>query len=410
MAKGTVERKYYNSAIGSWAGFIYQGLCGLYHCLSLIAKDKDRYNGYKLYLDSYEDFAIMDDRGKLVSLHQCKNEKNVTDYTAEFRKMKRKLKIFAEQEEPVCTEDCKLYFHTNKDLKVEKGIDMYPFKSTQNYCEPGELLNLMYDIVNPLLQKNEHTIYKVVYSLVALVDQKVLDIHQKYITKKNKEALHKIAKEEYSAISFQSIIDRLFAKEEYFAYDRESYITRIKYKLIQDLDDICGDEDNDEITDEQKERILFLIERLRTMKSDAMESFLQRVHPINDISKRSIDDYANVSANGKARALFNVVSELELLEDDLSWNTAKGKETPTSLNKDIKAATLCKKIIRNRTNNDSLYEYDWLVGDVCETVDNIGTYLPAISDVESKANDERSIFETKKVGLVSKQDKIDGKY
>lgn len=199
-------------------------------------------------------------------------------------------------------------------------------------------------------------------------------------------------------------------KKKFFVYDRDSYITRIKYKLIKDLDDICCDEDNDEITDEQKEHISFLVERLRAMKPDEMEPFLRRVHPIDDISKRSVDDYANVSAKGKVLALFNVVSELELLDDDLSWNTIKGKETPTSLNKDLKAATLCKKIIRNRTNNNSLYEYDWLVGDVLESIDDIGTYLPTISDVESKTNDERSIFETKKVGLVSKQDKIDGKY
>lgn len=406
MAKNTIERKYYNSAIGSWAGFIYQGLCGLYHCLRLIAEDRDKYKDYKLYLDSYEDFAIMADNDKLVSLHQCKNEKNVTDYTAEFRKMKRKLKILADQ----CTDECRLYFHTNKELKVEQGIIMYPFTNNQNYSEPGELISLIYGVVNLLLHQNESTINKVVYSLVALVDQKVLDIHQKYITKKNKEALYKIAKEEYSAISFQSIIDRFFAKEEVFAYDRDSYITRIKYKLIKDLDNMCSDVDNDEITDEQKERISFLIERLRAMKPDEMEPFLRRVHPIDDISKRSVDDYANVSANGKVLALFNVVSELELLDDDLSWNTTKGKETPTSLNKDMKAATLCKKIIRNKTNNDSLYEYDWLVGDVLEIIDDIGAYLPTISDLESKTNDERSIFETKKVGLVSKQDKIDGKY
>lgn len=410
MAKKTVERKYDNSAIGSWAGFIYQGLCGLCYCLKLIAEDREKYKGYKLYLDSYEDFAIMDERGKLVSLHQCKNEKNVTDYTVEFAKMKTKLEILAEQDEPGCAEDCKLFFHTNKLLKVVDDIVLYPFTETQNYCEPGDLMSLINNQVSNILQKEEPTINKVFYSLMALIEQKVLSVHQKFIAKKNSIALHKIAKEKYSAISFQTIIDRIFIEEEVFAYDRESYVTRIKYKLIGDLLEISNDADDEEITDEQKMHVLFLVNHLQTMSVDEMESFLKRIHPVDNILDRNLENYGSVSSPEKVNSLYNLISELEMLDDDLSWNTDKGKETPTSLSPVYKTAKLCEKIVKNKTNNDSLYEYDWLVGDVRETVSNLAKYLPDISDVEGKDNDERSIFETKKVGLVSKQDKIDGKY
>lgn len=409
MAKKKVERKYDNSAIGSWAGYIYQGLCGVYHCLKLLAEDEDKYKDYKLCLDSWEDFAIMDDTGKIVSLHQCKNEKNVTNYTEEYEKMKEKLEILSNDAEVKCDADCKLYFHTNKDVKEDDEIIMYPFTESQKKCESGMLLRLIKKQVEGLLQKDKETIQKVVCALEALVEYKVLDVHQKYIEKDNKKALREIAKEE-AMISFQTIWKTLFVEEEVFATDRESYILRIRYKLIDDLDDICNDEDYDEITAEQKSRISFMKEHLLNMSVDETESFFKRVNPIDDLTKAGVDNYADVVPIDKARFLFNVVSELEQLDDDLSWNTDKGKETPTSLSNSMSTAQLCRKIIRNKTNNYSLYEYDWLVGDVRGTVDDIGRYLPKISDVDGKGNDERSIFEMKKVGLVCKQDRINGEY
>lgn len=402
------SRQLENSALGSWAGYVYQGLCGLFHCIKLIGDDRDKYAGYKLYLDSYEDFAIMNDAGKLVSLHQCKDEKGKMDYTDEYKKMRAKKKILKSHD--LCSVDCKLYFHANKIVNSDKDIILYPFTDTQNYCEPGQLMSLIQNQVASLLDKNEQTIKKVVYSLVALIDQKVLDIHQRYVPKSNRKALRKIAKEPASSIDFRTLIDRLFAEEEVFAYDRESYVTRIKYKLIKDLLTICNDEDDEEMTDEKKCRTLFLIESLRRMDVDDVESFLKRVHPINNVTERSFDDFTNIASDTKALTLFNVISELDMLDDDLSWTTEKGKETPTSLNSDMSTSKLCKKILKNIINQDSLYEYDWLVGDVLENVDNIGNYLPSIADVEGKGKDGRSIFETKKVGLVTKQNKKNGNY
>jgi len=75
MAKISISRKLDNSALGSWAGYTYQGLCGLYHSLKLIGEDRDKYQQYKLYLDSYEDFAIMNGSEKLVINVRMKREK-----------------------------------------------------------------------------------------------------------------------------------------------------------------------------------------------------------------------------------------------------------------------------------------------------------------------------------------------
>ena len=272
------------------------------------------------------------------------------------------------------------------------------------------LVGLIYNQVASILGKDDATVKKVVFSLVALIDQKVLDIHQKYIPKSNRKALRKIAKESASCVEFQTILERLFAEEEVFAYDRDSYVTRIKYRLIEDLLTICNDEDNEDLTEEQSGHIRFLVEGIRRLDVDGMESFLKRIHPIDNVTNRSIDDFVNIASDTKVQTLFNVVSELEQLETDLSWTTEKGKETPTSLNSNFSTPKLCRKILKNVINQDSLYEYDWLVGDVRENVDNIASYLPTIDDVKDNGRDGSSIFETKKVGLVTKQNKKNGNY
>lgn len=408
MLEETSLRKYENSALGSWAGYIYQGLCGLYHSLKLIGDNKEKYCSYQLYLDSYEDFAIMNGEGKLESLHQCKDEKAKTDYSKEYKKMLAKKNLLIKK--GLCTSDCKLYFHANKSVDVGKGIIQYPFTDKQSYCEPGMLIVLIHDQVASILRKDYATVKKVVFSLVALIDQKVLDIHQRYIPKSNRKALREIAKEPASCVEFRTLLNKLLAEELVFAYDRDSYITRIKYKLIKDLITICEDEDNENLTEEQSGHIRFLVEGIRRLDVDGMESFLKRIHPIDNVTNRSIDDFGNIASETKVQTLFNVVSELEQLETDLSWTTAKGKETPTSLNSNFSTPKLCRKILKNVINQDSLYEYDWLVGDVRENVDNIASYLPTIDDVKGNGRDGSSIFETKKVGLVTKQDKKDGKY
>lgn len=134
-----IPRELDNSALGNWAGYVYQGLCGIYHCIRLIGEDRYKYAGYKLFLDSYEDFAIMNDADELVSLHQCKDEKMVKEYSAEYHKMRRKLKIL----EKFCADDCKLYFHTNKIVNSGEGIILYPFTDTQEFCGPRYLLSLI---------------------------------------------------------------------------------------------------------------------------------------------------------------------------------------------------------------------------------------------------------------------------
>lgn len=408
MEEKITPRVLDNSALGSWAGYVYQGLCGIYHCIRLIGEDRDKYVGYKLFLDSYEDFAIMNDADELVSLHQCKDEKMVKDYSTEYRKMRRKLKIL----EKFCADDCKLYFHTNKIVNSGEGIILYPFTDTQEFCGPGYLLSLIKNTIFQITKKEEAAIDMIVAKLVSLIDKKVLDIHQRYVSKFNRTTLKNIAKSEH--IEFNDIIDILFAEVEVFKYDRVNYINHIKYKLLEDLNNICeADERLDveyQMDDDEKNKILFFVNRICAMNVEEMERFLQRVHPTSNLFERNVNTFSDIASNDKANCLFKVVTGLELLKEDLSWDEGKGKETPTSLSNQLKVPLLCKKIIDNSKNLDVLYEYDWLIGDVQHDVSNIGGYLKKFSDVNGIHEDCKSIFATKKVGILTIDSKKNGKY
>ena len=52
------HREQINSAIGTWSGFIYQGLCGVLVALRMLETGAEEINEYKLQLDGYEDFSI----------------------------------------------------------------------------------------------------------------------------------------------------------------------------------------------------------------------------------------------------------------------------------------------------------------------------------------------------------------
>lgn len=408
MAEKIIPRELDNSALGSWAGYVYQGLCGIYHCIRLIGENRDKYVGYKLFLDSYEDFAIMNDAGKLVSLHQCKDEKMVKEYSAEYRKMRRKLKIL----EKYCADDCKLYFHTNKKVNSGEGIILYPFAENQEFCGPGYLLSFIKKAISQLTLKEEATVDLIVAELVSLIDKKVLAIHQRYVSKTNRTTLKKIAKSEH--IEFNDIIDILFAEVEVFKYDRVDYISHIKYKLLEDLNKICEEDERFDVeyqmNDEEKNKVLFFVNRICAMNVDEMERFLQRVHPISNLFERNINTFSDIAGNDKANCLFKVVTSLKHLKDDLSWDEGKGKETPTSLSNQLKVPLLCKKIIDNSKNLDVLYEYDWLIGDVQQDVSNIGGYLKIFSDVNGIHEDGKNIFATKRVGILTIDSKKNGKY
>ena len=65
-------------------------------------------------------------------------------------------------------------------------------------CRKREIcISLIKNTIFQITQKEEATIDMIVAKLVSLIDKKVLDIHQRYISKSNRTTLKNIAKSEH---------------------------------------------------------------------------------------------------------------------------------------------------------------------------------------------------------------------
>lgn len=122
------QREETNSAIGSWSGYIYQGLCGVLVVLRMLKEDKEAYKGYSLQLDAFEDFSILDERGQIVSMHQCKSDKNRKNYDDEFKKMKAKVKSLAIQGKLRDPDNPQCYFHCNQEVAIDADYNVTAYQ------------------------------------------------------------------------------------------------------------------------------------------------------------------------------------------------------------------------------------------------------------------------------------------
>lgn len=131
------HREETNSAMGSWSGYIYQGLCGILVVLRMLRANA-AYKDYSLQLDGYEDFFILDEQGKIVSMHQCKSDKNRTNYDEEFKKMKAKVDGLVAQGKLQNPATGQCYFHYNRQVTIaaEYKVTAYQFEAGKTYCEP----------------------------------------------------------------------------------------------------------------------------------------------------------------------------------------------------------------------------------------------------------------------------------
>jgi predicted DNA-binding ribbon-helix-helix protein len=387
------ERQINNTAIGSWSGFIYQGLCALYHCLKLIKNNKEQCVTLKLSLDSFEDFAILDNQDNVLSLHQCKNEKNVVSYEEEFEKMRMKRKAFNDDDR------CFLYFHTNKIINnFPKDIVAYPFTDQKKYCTPVELVELIEIIVKELTCDEDLMWKKKVSALFKMIDKKVLQIHEIYLKSKEKQSLRSIAKREF--ILFSEIIDVLNNEENFSEDNFNSYV---KCKMITYLMDYRDDEDN--LCDARL--IDDFIDKVNKLPNTKLTDFIKRLNPNYNCNSRDIDLLSNIANERANSCLCMVLSGTSELNENLDWTDKSKRQTPTTLGKDIGIGKICRCIYENSANIDILYEYDWLVGNVERKIDSI-VNEPRCTKI--KDDNPKNIFNKKKIGILRIEDKKNGDY
>ena len=393
-------REQINSAIGTWSGFIYQGLCGILTALKMIEADRAGVAGYKLQLDGYEDFSILDGTDQIVSLHQCKCIKGRTEYAEDLNKMKIKRDSLTNKRP-----DIKSYFHCNETVTMVEGLEIepYPFKDGKTKCGPGELKSIIKEVLTRL-KKRETDEDIAVSKLEALVNSNVLNTQQLYFD--SNKRLYTIARKQFIEFSeIEAICNSVLIR-----LDVGDMLAMIKARYIEQFNERVGVNGG---FDKLPWVEMFII-HFTNLDEEGMKLFMQRIHP-KEKFEYSLKSLLNVCSPERINLLFNLVDEFRLDSEKLHWVTPNTKQTPSTLSDDQEIALTCRQIFDNRANFDAMWIYDWFVGKIDgrvngSSIPDIRKVASTITDVEEATETGNSIFHEKKVGIMTLTDKRNGKF
>ena len=395
-----------HSAVPSWSGFGYQGQCAVFHAVKLLNQDKDAVKDYYLSLESYEDFAIMDAAGQIVSLHQCKCYSDPVDFTDECQKMSDKREYYS-KELHKCTEDVPCYFLSNvmptKALVCD--IKAYEFKPGQTTCNADKVREEIESVVSDYMityscARSEKTKASV---LVSMVEQKVAEMHQK---KSATTDFWQIATDRSNWIPFVDIIAALEAPDD--AIKTEILRAIAARNAINTHVTKCLGDEVDEVDFPQKEIIVNrFLNALNGMCDDALILAIRRLHPHVEWNENGT---VELRSSDKGENLYTLLTSTREVDSysTLSWNDGGVLETPSTLGYSRKSVHLAKAI-RESSVLAFLRDYRWIVGNIQGSIDNIMIEAPAVTDTDARGELER-ITRPSKLGLLSIEDKNDSDY
>lgn len=395
------RREETNSAIGSWSGYIYQGLCGILVVLRMLKDNAEKYKSYSLQLDSYEDFSILDSDGKIVSLHQCKSDKNRKDYNDEFKKMKLKIDSLISDGMIHDPATHKYYFHCNREVEIADcyNIIAYQFETGKNYCEPGRIQALLDAEVEEMKKAGSDT-HALRAALETIVNGDVLDTQQEFFRASKKDKLYVIArKKKIPFVSFLEVLERSI-----MSYNPGDFLLQMKEAYIIGMEKLALEDGDEKII----ETIRLFTKRLLELSNEDMTKFIQRVNP-KDKVEDSYQCFHDITSTERLNNLFYLITEIPLNAESLDWITAKSLQTPSTLGSDMPVRKASTQIYKNQANLDLPWIYDWIVGNVDEHVDNIEEAANVINKT-AEVSDSKSIFNIKKVGILTKKEKKDGTF
>lgn len=394
------HREIINSAIGSWSGFIYQGLCGLLVALKMILEKREECEDYCLQLDGYEDFSILDADQKIVSLHQCKCVKGKTNYDEELVKMKE-----IRDERDNLRGDVKSFFHCNAKVTIPAGLEIeaYPFADGKTNCEPKDIKPILSSVISSLKQPDAQT-EQILAKLESLVNSNVLNTQQ--ISFDSKRKLNAIAREQY--IPFKDIYE--ICTSYMITLSKEDILTQIKTRYIEQFHkriDVNGGMD-------KNPHIEQVIVKFANMNEEEMKKFMQRINPRKPF-EYTLSGIVDFCSDDQINLFYNLIRDYPVAPDELHWITKNSKQTPSTLSDTQEIELTCREIYDNRANFDAMWIYDWFVGRIDgetdgESIQNIYEYTTPITDVEPNDRDVMNIFKEKKVGIMSLKDKRNGKF
>ena len=398
--------KFTYSAIGSWSGYIYQGMCAVYVVLNAILKEYDangnltKIRDYLLYLDAYDDFSIHNENNQAISLHQCKLYKKAQGFEEAQQQLLETKRYWVEQN--ICDEDTVVYFHSNQSPNLIDGLSSFQDFEGNASFDADTLNQKIRSLIAKIFEvqgvvRSQNRVYN---ALISGIDTQVIKIHRRYL--EQRKALQEIAIDKDSAIPFNKIISILF-EDDLAEYPPQDFYKLLKYEFLHSIKEEI--EENYETEDDWEggnpEFVQDFVDCIGKTPITNFEHIVQRLLPIEDIqpSERSERNVCNSSI---AQEFIQLLAKCSFrLRAELDWNEKCKRQTPIAV-KHLNLSQTCKQLYKNRANLDCLREYDILVTkEGNEFIPNIRDKAPIIGSTNTNNDNDKNIFKEKKVGLLS---------
>lgn len=395
-----------HTAVTTWSGFIYQGKVALYHTLTIINDNPE----YQLQLDSLEDFAILDNAGELISVHQVKalKSQNFSSYKAAFKQLKEKSDRYG-------CEDAN--FHVAREITDEttaqindysSPVTIYPY-GADTYCAVNEIdykietelkkiLAIFFE-GDPSKQTDDYVIRTRGY-LDQIILKKVLAIHR--IVHENLMSDREAA---YSqVILFRDLIEILQQDLNQENLGDDYYY----YQLLNDFhryyQEYCIDNEA-ELTEEELKKLSLSMKDIGGLDKEEMVQFIRGILPHREFKFKSLQDYKDhaFDKEGIQQAFLTILHELKEPEYCIGWNVNEETYSPTTINTGQRQKSdICRRIIENVKNTDLVLMFEGrnlITTDI--DVDSIFDAAPKVThDRETENLEHDRIIKGKKLSLI----------
>ena len=341
---GTKLSTIKHSAVANWSGYGYQGQCAMLHAVKLLNDDRDTVSRWFLSLESYEDFAIIDENENIVSLHQCKCFSNAVDFTDECHKISDKREYY-NKELAKCRADVPCFFHSNitPTQALVCDVKAYEFKAGQTTCAADKVVELIENVLSLYMAKysiprNEKAKANI---LANMIQNKVAVIH----SQKNDDNFWVLATSKDSWIPFSKIIAVLEEPDEAIKSEHLRAITSriaINTHITKCLSEEIEDEDY-----EAKEAIVKrFLQKLNSLDNDSLVSVIRRLHPHLEWNETCVTELKAADKGNNLYKLLTSVDEISNYEN-LTWNVDGILSTPSTLGQDRKSKHIAESIRKN---------------------------------------------------------------
>jgi hypothetical protein len=365
-----------NTAITTWSGFVYQGKISLLHCLKLISIGFNDVRGYKLQLESIDDFAILDSNDNCKSMHQVKAYK-------ECRFSKYQSAIEKQQGDSKKHPQADVFFHVSRamtNFPVDFDIDFSPVaiyeydkeEAQVNFCGLNEVNDLIEEKIKEIyIQHYPGSEYKTSSEyllrcrnmLEDITVNKVINIHHKIQINKGSVERQLADSETIHFDDFFNLLDSDLHED----IQNEDYFFYVLRKDTGDyFKEYCDEIDADD--DGCLEKLNWYISKINSLNKEGFKHFICSILPHKKGDFCTLKEYKNNTLNEEdfKNGLFFILEKLveSKLGGDLYpflfyWNDGNENYYPTAI-RDGKPhlKKFCEQMIKGSLNDDLDFLYE----------------------------------------------------